>query len=225
MNAQEPIGKSNYMKTNIARILTPGVLCLFIACVQRLHAADSLSVPVTLSTALMNSTTPTGLDLNGTGPGHMTFDPGFRFDVSARYHATSAWDIEFQAGVVYNTVDQIAGVSLSSVGASADFTQIPLLADIIYNIPVHGPFSLYFGAGMGGTIGLFHASGGGETTDHSDFTFGFQGLAGMKYAFNEHMDLGLVYKFMGTSDHDFGSGLTSNGSKCHSVMIAFSYRF
>jgi opacity protein-like surface antigen len=239
------------MKTNLTRNLTPCIMCLFVASAPLLHAADPdpLLVPVTLSTALMNSTASSEsasdqpgrfsldadagvavmkdltLTFNGTGPGHMTFDTGFRFDVAARYHLSGGWDADFEAGVVYNTVDQIAGVSLSSIGASAEFTQIPLIVDIIYNIPVHGPFSLYFGAGMGGTVGLFHASGGGENTDHTDFTFGFQGIAGMKYAINDRIDLGLVYKFMGTSDHDFGSGLTSNGSKCHSGMLAFSYKF
>jgi opacity protein-like surface antigen len=161
------------------------------------------------------------LTLKNTGGAKMSFDPGARFDVSLGYRLTKALNADFQTGFLYNSVDRIAGVSLSSAGASAEFYQIPLLVGLNYTLPIHGPIKGFLGADVGGVIGRFNVSSPGGNLEHTDFTFGYQGTAGIKYEFNDQMDLGLAYKFLGTTDHSFGSGIKSDGTMAHCIMICF----
>jgi opacity protein-like surface antigen len=164
------------------------------------------------------------LTLKDTGGAKMTFDPGVRFDVSLGYHLTKALAADFQTGFIYNSVDRIAGTSLSDIGASADFYQIPLLLGLSYTVPIHGPIKGFLGAGLGGVISRFSGNSSGGNIDHTDFTFGYQGVAGIKYEFNDRMDVGLAYKFLGTTDHDFGSGTKSDGTMAHCIMVSFQMK-
>ena len=164
------------------------------------------------------------LTLKDTGGAKMSFDPGARFDLSLGYRLTKALNADFQTGFLYNSVDRIAGISLSSVGASAEFYQIPLLVGLNYTLPIHGPIKGFLGADVGGVIGRFNASGPGGNIEHTDFTFGYQGTAGIKYEFNDQIDLGVVYKFLGTTDHHFGSGTKSDGTMAHCIMICFQMK-
>jgi opacity protein-like surface antigen len=161
------------------------------------------------------------LTLKDTGGAKMTFDPGARFELALGYQFAKAWSYDFETGFIYNSVDRIAGTSLSSVGASADFYQIPFMVGLNFTPTIYGPIKGFLGASIGGVVGSFHGSGPGGSTDHTDITFGYQGAAGIKYEINDRMDLGLAYKFLGTTDHDFGSGTKSDGTMAHCIMICF----
>jgi opacity protein-like surface antigen len=164
------------------------------------------------------------LTLKDTGGAKMSFDPGARFDLSLGYRLTESLNADFQTGFLYNSVDRIAGVSLGDVGASADFYQIPLLVGLNYTFPIHGPIKAFLGADVGGVIGRFNASSPGGKIEHTDFTFGYQGTAGIKYEFNDQIDLGLAYQFLGTTDHHFGSGTSSDGTMAHCFIICFQMK-
>ena len=58
----------------------------------------------------------------------------------------------------------------------------------------------------------------------SDFTFGYQGSLGLKYAISENCDLGIAYKFLGTSDHDMGR-FGTDGTLTHSLLATLTFRF
>jgi opacity protein-like surface antigen len=154
-----------------------------------------------------------------------TFDPGLRFDIRAGYQVTEGFSVELQSGLIYNSMDQAGGISLSSIGASSDLYQIPLMVNAIYNFKLGEPFSFYLGAGLGGVVGDFQRSAFGSSSDNWDTTFGYQAMAGFKYAFDSGWELGLGYKFLGTTEHDLGSGFKSDGTKTHSVLLAFSHKF
>jgi opacity protein-like surface antigen len=164
------------------------------------------------------------LTLKNTGGAKMSFDPGARFDFSLGYRLTKALNVDLQSGFLYNSVDRIAGTSLSSAGASAEFYQIPLLVGLNYTVPIHGPIKGILGAGVGGVIARFNGSGPGGNIEHTDFNFGYQGMAGIKYEFNDRMDLGLTYKFLGTTDHSFGSGVRTDGTMAHCIMVCFQMK-
>jgi opacity protein-like surface antigen len=159
--------------------------------------------------------------LKDTGGAKMSFNPGARFDLSLGYRLTKALNADFQTGFLYNSVDRIAGISLGDVGASAEFYQIPLLVGLNYTLPIHGPIKGLLGADVGGVIGRFNASSPGGNLEHTDFTFGYQGTAGIKYEINDRMDLGFAYRFLGTTDHHFGSGIRSDGTMAHCIMVCF----
>jgi opacity protein-like surface antigen len=163
--------------------------------------------------------------IKDTGGAKMSFDPGIRFDFGAGYHFAESWALEFQTGLIYNSVDKIGGISLNAVGASADFYEIPLMANVIYTVPIHERIGIFLGGGIGGVVGLFHTEGFGQSSDNTDLTFGYQALLGAKYAFNDRMEMGIGYKFLGTTDHDLGSGVKSEGTMTHSLLVVFSVNF
>jgi opacity protein-like surface antigen len=164
------------------------------------------------------------LTLKDTGGARMSFDPGARLDLSFGYHFTNGISYGFGAGFIYNSVDRIAGISLGDAGASADFYQFPLLVDLNYTHTIHGPIKGFFGGSMGAVIGRFSASSPGGDINHTDYTFAYQGMAGIKYELNDRMDLGLTYKFLGTTDHSFGSGIKSGGTMAHCIMVCFQMK-
>ena len=161
------------------------------------------------------------LTLKDTDGAKMSFNPGARLDLSLGYHFTNGISYGFGAGFIYNSVDRIAGISLGDVGASADFYQFPLLVDLKYTHTIYGPIKGFIGGSMGAVIGRFSGSSPGGDVNHTDYTFAYQGMTGIKYEFNDRMDLGLTYKFLGTTDHSFGSGIKSGGTMAHCIMVCF----
>lgn len=155
-------------------------------------------------------------------------NPGVRGGISGGYNFSDQFAGELETGVIWNSVDSLSGVSLSRVGANIDVYQIPILANLIYKTPVKDGFSGYLGAGAGGVTTLFDVRQAGQDENDSDFTFAYQGLAGIKYQIASNMDVGLGYKFLGTLDHHWtlgGSGFSTTALYTHSIMATFTFRF
>src|SRR5438128_9608530 len=110
-----------------------------------------------------------------------SFNPGLRFDLAGGFQFNEAWGLEFQTGLIYNSVDNLSGAFLPDVGSSMDVMEIPLMVNVRYHLPLHGPFSAYVGAGVGGVETLFWLSTPGFSSEKSDLTFGYQGIVGVKY--------------------------------------------
>lgn len=81
-------------------------------------------------------------------------------------------------------------------------------------------FGAYAGAGLGGVYSaLWHDLDGEDS-----FTFGYQGILGVKYTVNDNFEVGLSYKLLGTFERDPGP-TTAKGALSHSIMAAFTFRF
>ena len=65
--------------------------------------------------------------------------------------------------------------------------------------------------------------------------FGYQGMAGIKFALNNQWDIGVGYKFLGTTGYDVGSGVSydgstrteykSDGNMTRSILLTFTCRY
>jgi opacity protein-like surface antigen len=142
-------------------------------------------------------------------PQKASFDPGARLDVSGGVHLSRSWKAEFELGFIYNP------------GSPLDFFQVPMMANAIYTLPLRGPVSAYVGGGIGGVYGvLMH-----DILDSEEgLGFGYQVIAGVKYALKEDLDLGLSYKFLGTTEHDLGAARVE-GTFSHSILAAVTFKF
>src|SRR5437763_521320 len=58
----------------------------------------------------------------------------------------------------------------------------------------------------------------------SAVSFGYQGFAGATYEINDRMEVGLVYKFLGTTDQEFDD-FKIEGTRTHTLGVSFMYRF
>ena len=148
----------------------------------------------------------------------LSFDPGARLDLSGGLHLSESWRAELELGFIFNSVSAIDG---ESAGSSAEYFQVPIMANGIYTLPLHGPIRVYVGAGLGGVASMFW----NNLFDADDsFTFGYQAIVGAKYALNDSLDLGLSYKLLGTLEHDLGPA-TADGTFSHSILAAITFKF
>ena len=152
------------------------------------------------------------ITLENTGGGRLSFDPGFRLDLSGGVHLSQSWKAEVEVGFIYNSVD----------ARNLEYFQVPIMVNGIYTLPLHGRISAYAGAGLGGVSGVLLNDNLFGSED--SFTFGYQAILGVKYALNDDLDLGLSYKFLGTIEHDLGPA-TVDGTMSHSVLAAVTFKF
>jgi OOP family OmpA-OmpF porin len=162
------------------------------------------------------------------GGGRVDFDTGFRSGLVLGYNFFDSLAAEFETGVIGNSINGING-NLTP-GASAQIYEIPMLANVIYKIPTGSGWTPYFGVGIGGAATMLQSSNVplGFPKSDTDFTLACQGTAGLKYALGKNMELGLAYKFIGTTDHSWSQGgvtFKTDGTMTHSIMASFTWKF
>jgi opacity protein-like surface antigen len=167
--------------------------------------------------------------------GDLHFDSGFRADMQFGYQFNDVFAVELESGIIRNTINEIGIQQLSTVNANASLEEIPLMVNTICTIPVKGPIKPYIGLGAGAVAGIFNSSnvpgsGPGPTPNYgdTDFTFAVQAEAGIKYQICRNLELGLGYKFIGTTDHswhDNDINMRTRGTKTHDIEATLTWRF
>jgi len=150
-------------------------------------------------------------------------NPGVRVDVAVGYMIARDWAIEVQSGLTWNEVDKITAEYMGdemSENVDADLFQIPIMANLIYRMPLDSPFKPWIGAGAGGIFSMIN----GDDVDENDFTFAFQGMAGLDYELNESTSIGLGYKFMVNLDPEFDD-VEMDDIYTHAIMAFFRFQF
>jgi opacity protein-like surface antigen len=172
-----------------------------------------------------------GTGFGGAG-GDVKFQTGSRAGAFVGYGFCKYFSAELDVSDIYNRITQAGQTpfSASSPGGSAHLNEIPILIKGEFTWPL-GAFKPYIGVGVGAMIGMFDSSNITGTTGNysdTDFTFAYQGEAGLRYSFTRHIDLGVAYEFVGTTDHewrDSGIPLKTDGTMTQSILGTFSYRF
>lgn len=175
--------------------------------------------------SIRDNTNPYG---NG---GDVKFDAGYRAGGDVGYSFCKYFSTELDASDIHNNINTV-GDSLSSIGASAHLDEIPLLVNGVFTWPM-GNFKPYVGAGAGAAIGIVDSSNiyglvPSGTYRDTDYTFAWQGEAGFNYAVARHLDLGVVYKFVGTTENDWNDDkvpLKTDGTMTHTIMGTITWRF
>lgn len=162
-------------------------------------------------------------------------DPGVRVDFVGGYQLADWVSIEGETGIMANTIDSITGASLSGY-ASVD--NVPMLVNLRLQLPGNkSPIQPYIGGGVGGSISIINFQ------DDIDFNgvfghgsdacavFAYQAFAGLRYAINDNMGIGVAYHYFVTdgSDWNFNSDVSGHikfsGMRNHGISVAFDYRF
>ena len=167
-------------------------------------------------------------NVNIKGGDTINFGTGFRLDAGVGYRLLKPLVAELDAGVIDNAVTTIGGVTVSSYGGSARLYQIPLVAQLIYSPVQKGVFRPFIGAGAGGIATVANLQTPLGSINDTDYTFCYQGVAGVKLAANEHLEFGVIYKFLGTLDHSWsenGVTLKTDGILTHAIMAVVTWKF
>ncbi len=173
----------------------------------------------------------TGIRVSPLGnDGNVKYNTGFRGDLNFGYNFTPHFAAELESGVIWNGIHSIRDNTLTGSDSRADLFQFPALANFIYK-PMHGAFQPYLGVGVGGEAAFFDSANvplfGSKFTD-TDFTFAYQAKAGFKYEISSSIELGIAYKFLGTSGHNWSdNGVTfkTDGTITHALEATFTWQF
>jgi opacity protein-like surface antigen len=154
-----------------------------------------------------------------------TFNPGYRADIGFGYNVCRGFAAEFEAGSIWNSLDKIGGVPLTSK-QEGNLFQYPFLAKAIFKLPLDNGLTPYIGGGIGGVGGTFHLKDEFMDDSSSDFAFAYSGEAGLRYAINDNMEVGIGYKFLGSTGYKFfHEALQTGDSFNHSIFASFAWSF
>ena len=160
------------------------------------------------------------LTIKDSGGAKISYDNGFRFDFAAGGYFNELLGAEVEVGLIHNSTKSF---DVNSFTERLDHYQIPMMGNLVCKLPIPGPVTIRAGAGIGGVYSYYW---GGSIFDSSnDLTFGYQGMLGVDYAISKRCDLGVSYKFLGTTGHDFGFGLKTDGTKSHALLAALTIKF
>lgn len=165
-------------------------------------------------------------------------DPGVRFGFIGGYKLTDWFSVEGETGVIANNIKSITG---ASIDGDATLANVPFLLNARFQLPQgRCPVTPYFGGGAGGAASVLgfehHIDLNGERLRGSDsaVVFAYQAFAGLRYAINDQMGLGVEYHYFATTgptwsaDHTGGAPsdhLSFLGVQSHAVTVAFDYHF
>ncbi|HXT13448.1 MAG TPA: porin family protein [Candidatus Angelobacter sp.] len=170
------------------------------------------------------------------GRGVMKNENGIRSDLALGYNLTEHWSVEAEGGVIW---------SPSPGPSDDDFYQIPIMAKVLYRIPLSQSWKAYVGAGVGETEGFWDAEVAvypfrtPMNISADDWSFSYEAEAGIKYNLSQHTELGLGYKFLGVNQYvwhtiDLNAAemgefahetITTNPVYTHTVSISFTWKF
>jgi len=164
---------------------------------------------------------------NGTTSAKVTHDPGFGLLVNGGY-AFGQFRAEGEFGWRYNGVDKANGIS-----GSGNVQAYDLMVNGYYDIKTGTAWTPYLGVGVGAVdiVNSNIKNSSGNLTNDSDIVLGYQGIAGVSYALNDHLALNADYRYLGTTSGSFSPSNPAYSQKvkapyeAHSVLVGFTYKF
>jgi len=165
----------------------------------------------------------------------VNFDPGFRTDFEAFYNVTNGFYFGLEGGFIYNSISSIYTsadsqnnlVSGSSEFGNGAFYQVPVLANIRFQIPNTGKLRGYCTGGVGVVWDYLTASTVLGTYSQHQLNYAFQLGAGFQYNLMPGLDLDTCFKTFITPNPLIFSDSTSQvkASYNYTLEIGLAYRF
>ena len=165
----------------------------------------------------------------------VNFDPGFRTDFEAFYNVTNGFYFGLEGGFIYNSISSIYTsadsqnnlVSGSSEFGNGAFYQVPVLANIRFQIPNTGKLRGYCTGGVGVVWDYLTTSTILGTYSQHQLNYAFQLGAGFQYNLMPGLDLDTCFKTFITPNPLIFSDSTSQvkASYNYTLEIGLAYRF
>ncbi len=178
-------------------------------------------------TTLENQSGRTNL---GGFPVRQSFNDGFNVGVRGGYE-WGPWRFEEEFRYQQNGQSRFS-VAGFGVPVSGDRNAYAVMSNLIYDFNLGWALTPHIGAGIG-AVGLHEGlnlrPNGLAITDNTQWEFGYQGIAGIRYNINPALAFDLDYRYLGTTDPTFRTkfpGINySSGYSTHSVLASLSVRF
>jgi opacity protein-like surface antigen len=168
----------------------------------------------------------------------VSLDPGIRVGFVGGYKLTDWFSLEGETGVTGNNIHSITG---ASIDGNATLANVPLLLNARLQLPPRRcPVTPYIGGGAGGAASILafdhHIDFNGTDLHGSDadMVFAYQAFAGLRYAINDHMGVGVEYHYLATTGPTWSADLhgaggpdhiSFAGTQSHAITASFDYQF
>jgi len=125
-----------------------------------------------------------------------------------------------------NDLDRLTvrGFGLNASGAvSGDATVWAGMLNAIYDVGTWAGFTPYLGLGAGVATIDVDITAGGVSASESDLSFAYQGLAGVRYAVTQAVDVKAGYRYFSLLEPRFGT--TSADYHSHNFELGVAFKF
>lgn len=160
------------------------------------------------------------------------FDAGFHFGLGIGREVTDYFHVELESGFNYNSLKTIRAATASS----GNIYRVPVMGNLVLQYPNRTRITPVIGAGVGAHWLALEAQNielGATVLDDSANTwvFGYQGYGGLRYDFNERMNVGVFYHYSvadGPSwefDSISGGNFKLNSLRTHTLSLTLGWYF
>lgn len=165
----------------------------------------------------------------------INFSPGFRSDFELFYNVTNGFYFGLESGFIYNGISSLNSSALPNQNLSAGsddfgngaFYQVPILANIRFQVPNSGKIRGYCTGGVGGVWDYLTISALGNNLSQHQWNYAFQLGAGFEYNLLPGLNLETAFKTFITPNPLLFSDSTSQvkASFNYSLEVGVAYRF
>jgi OmpA-OmpF porin, OOP family len=167
-----------------------------------------------------------------------SFNSGFNAGGRVGYE-WGPWRLEEEFRYQQNGIDHACIGPFGCAATSGDRDAYAIMSNLIYDFTFGWPITPHVGAGIG-AVDLnddWRVPGFGRFANSSDWEFGYQAIAGIRYNINPSLFLDLDYRYLATTDPTFrfgGGGASAlglagatyaSGYATHSFLASLSFRF
>ncbi len=188
---------------------------------------------------------PLDMNASGTAGPNFTESPGIgpivggavglrlspiRIELGLDFMRHNAGTLHFASDGGLGVAAGTGSLSNRTVGASGTIQNVPLMANLYYDIDTGTPLEIYVGMGVGLSDLSLHnvSSAGARLFDGSDLVFAYQPMIGVDYALNDRLSIGLQYRYFATtaaSFRDTAGHAFSIASASHNILATITYSF
>jgi outer membrane protein OmpA-like peptidoglycan-associated protein len=169
----------------------------------------------------------------GTVPASASFDTGWAVLASVGYGFGGGWRAEFEAGYRDNEGDggTFTLTPFPDSLLSWDVSEVSLMMNVLYDIPLTERMSLSLGAGAGADFAMVDHNFFGLPVEDDNWSFAYQGIAGLNYAIGQQTDLFVNYRYFRATEPEFdfspvlGAVVSGDDVVKHTATIGLRYHF
>jgi OmpA-OmpF porin, OOP family len=167
--------------------------------------------------------------IDGMGSVPVKFSAGYNVGVRGGYQLGS-WRFEEEYSYRQNDVAEF-GDGDTTNGVSGNRHTHSIMINVLYDVTTGWPITPHIGVGIG-AMDVFDAlrvPGSGQTFNDSNWQFGYQAIAGLRYDINPLLVLDLDYRYLATTESTFRIPNTAlhyrSGANTNNFVASVTYRF
>ncbi|HEY2528452.1 MAG TPA: outer membrane beta-barrel protein [Xanthobacteraceae bacterium] len=163
------------------------------------------------------------------GPVPVEFSAGYNVGVRGGYQLGS-WRFEEEYSYRQNDTAKF-GADDSTSGVSGNRHTHSIMTNVLYDLTTGWPITPHIGVGIGAmhVFDGLKVSGNSQVFNDSDWQFGYQAIAGLRYAINSRFVIDLDYRYLATTESTFRIPNTAlhyrSGANTNNFVASVTYRF